>query len=353
MKTNNTIEKPEWELLAKYLTGEATPAEQETIENWAAQSEQNSRELEKSKYLLEKADDFYQLNRFNATASWQKTRQHLNTETISTIPFRNRKKSFISTFYKYAAILVIAILLGSMGYHFGFKNQHFGAYSEIISGEKQVVNEYALPDGSVVALNSNSKLHFPKKFRNNVREVTITGEAFFDVVPNPDKPFIINAGEAQIKVLGTSFNVCAYPETELVEIVVETGTVQVTCANEEKPERTTEILLYHGEKGTLLKSIKKLEKSVNTDPNYLAWKTHNLVFENTPLNEVIHYLNKTYYANIQMKGEELQHLVLTAQFEKKPVEFILNVIQLTFNLKLTQENNAYILSEKNIKQKKS
>jgi transmembrane sensor len=88
----------------------------------------------------------------------------------------------------------LALLVGTAGYYFGLKNQVQNVYSEVISAEKQVVNEYILPDGSVVALNSNSKLQFPKKFKSNVREVTITGEAFFDVVPDAEKPFIINAG---------------------------------------------------------------------------------------------------------------------------------------------------------------
>ena len=87
------------------------------------------------------------------------------------------------------------------------------------------------PDGSIVTLNRNSKLIFPKHFTKNVREVTITGEAFFDVKPNTSKPFIINAGNVQVKVLGTSFNVCAYPGTETVEVVVESGKVQVTRKN--------------------------------------------------------------------------------------------------------------------------
>jgi transmembrane sensor len=239
----------------------------------------------------------------------------------------------------------LAFLVGTAGYYFGLRNQVQNVYSEVISAEKQVVNEFILPDGSVVALNSNSKLQFPKKFKNNVREVTITGEAFFDVIPNPEMPFIINAGNAQIKVLGTSFNVNAYPENETVEVVVETGTVQVSSNEKLNRLETAEILLKPGEKGTFLNSLGKLEKGLNSDANYLAWKTHNLVFENTPLKEVVQYLNKTYYTNIQLKEDNLNNLVLTAQFERKPVDFILDVVQITFGLKLEQENDIYILSE--------
>jgi ferric-dicitrate binding protein FerR (iron transport regulator) len=104
-------------------------------------------------------------------------------------------------------------------------------------------------------------------------------------------------------------------------------------------------MLNAGEKGILQNEVGNLAKTINTDVNYLAWKTHNLVFENTPLKEVVQYLNKTYHTQIQLKEENLNELVLTAQFEKKPVDYILNVIQLTFDLQLEQAKNIYILSE--------
>jgi transmembrane sensor len=345
MKAKHSIEKPGWDLVAKYLSGEATTSDKQAVENWAAFSEQNRNELEEAKYLFEKTGEYYQIKSFNTNAAWIKTKQKTDSKTISITPPEKPRKVFISTFYKYAAILVLALLVGTAGYYFGLKNQLQHVYSEVISAENQVVNEYILPDGSVVALNSNSKLQFPKKFKNNIREVTITGEAFFDVQPDPEKPFIINAGKAQVKVLGTSFNISAYPENETVEVVVETGTVQVVSTEKLSTPETSEILLNPGEKGILLNSLRKLEKGLNSDPNYLAWKTHNLVFNNIPLADVINRLNKTYHTEIKLKDETLQHLVLTAQFEKKSVEFILNVVQLTFGLELEQENDIYILSE--------
>jgi ferric-dicitrate binding protein FerR (iron transport regulator) len=345
MKTKHSIEKPGWDLVAKYLSGEATTAEKQAVESWAAFSEKNRYELEEAKILFEKTNDYYLLKSFNTNTAWIKTQQKTVLKTISIAPRKKPRKIFISTFYKYAAILVLALLVGAAGYYFGLKNQVENVYSEIVSAEKQVVNEYILPDGTLVALNSNSKLQFPKKFNNDVREVTITGEAFFDVVPDPEKPFIIHAGNAKVKVLGTSFNINAYPENPTVEVIVETGLVQVTCNEKLNSLESPEIMLNAGEKGILQNEVGNLAKTINTDVNYLAWKTHNLVFENTPLKEVVQYLNKTYHTQIQLKEESLNELVLTAQFEKKPVDFILNVIQLTFDLQLEQAKNIYILSE--------
>lgn len=346
MKAKNSIEEPGWELIGKFLSGETSPAETSQVEAWAAASKLNQRELEQSKLLLEQADKFYRLNKLDTGKAWEKVQIRISPAT-PVIRLADTTKKAIAWYYRYAAVLLLAFLLGSAGF-FLFNQNGSGhvPLSEVASSETQIVNEYILPDGSAVSLNSNSRLQFPDKFDKNQREVTVTGEAFFDVKPDHRRPFIINAGSARVKVLGTSFNVNAYPEAESVEVIVESGIVQVVCCENERPEKSVELLLNAGEKGLLFKSNGRIEKSVNTNLNYLAWKTHNLIFEKTRLEEVIRYLSKTYHIEILLENKKLENLLLTAEFEKKPAEFILDVISLTFDLELTQENNTYMLSEK-------
>jgi transmembrane sensor len=131
----------------------------------------------------------------------------------------------------------------------------------------------------------------------------------------------------------------------LLKLQLETGIVQVLCCEGEEREGD-ELFLNAGEKGTVFNSNRKLEKTVNTDRNYLAWKTHTLVFEKTRLAEVVQYLNKVYHTDIQLENKEMENLLLTAQFEEKSADFILNVIRLTFDLELKQENGIHILSDK-------
>ena len=263
MKNEKNITIFDRELLAKYLSNEVNPVEKSEVEAWINLSEENREELEQSRKMLDSVDAFYKADDFNSVAAWQKVQSKMHAPQLRVVQKNNVRKEVISHFYKVAAIVVFAVLLGSAGYYFGFRNKVTEVYSEIISAEKQVISEYILPDGSVVALNSNSKLVFPSNFKGNTREVTIYGEAFFDVKPDASKPFIINAGNAQVKVLGTSFNVKAYPENETVEVVVATGKVQV------------------------------------------SGKTH---------------------------------------FENKPIDFVLNVVRLTFNLDLSEENEQFIFS---------
>ena len=241
-------------------------------------------------------------------------------------------------------MLVVAVLLGSVGYYLGFRNGVPAVFSEVISAKNQVLQEYVLPDGSTVALNANSKLRFPKEFRSDIREVTIEGEAFFDVKPNPEKPFVINAGNAQVKVLGTSFSVSAYPGNETVEVIVATGKVSVVNRITEQQTEIGELLLVPGEKGTLFALSQKLEKSVNTDPNYLSWKTHDLIFDEVPLGEVIRCLEKTYHIRIDLAEPGLNDLLYEGHFDQKPADFVLDVIRLNFNPELTGGTEHFTLS---------
>jgi len=346
MKEKKNIEFFNRELLAKYLSNEVNSVEKLEVETWLGQSAENREELEQSRKMLENIDAFYKAKSFDSGVAWNKIRAKINPSQMNIIHHKKVRKEVFVRFYKYAAIIVFAVLLGSAGYYFGIRNKITEVYTEIISVEKQVINEYVLPDGSVVALNSNSRLVYPKHFKGDTREVTIYGEAFFDVTPNPEKPFIINAGNAQVKVVGTSFNVSAYPESETVEVVVKTGKVQVISKDQETNPDVKEVLLTPGEKGTLFNESNILKKSENSNPNYLAWKTHDFTFNEVPLNEVIQCLEKTYHVKIQVNEPELNDLILNAQFDKKSIDFILNVVGLTFNLDLSVEDEQYTFSSR-------
>ena len=349
MSNTKNIENFNWELLTKYINKEANEQEKTEVEIWLNESEENREEMENCRKMLQKVDAYYTAKNFDSTAAWKNVNAKINPSELKVV---HRKKVNFATFYKYAAILIVAVLLGSAGYYITFKSEIFSGYEQLVTVEKQLNNEFILPDGSVVTLNSDSKLEFPKQFAGDVREVTIIGEAFFDVKPNPEKPFVINAGNTQVKVLGTSFNVSAYPNAETVDVIVATGKVQVTRKSDDLLAEKSEVFLTPGEKGTLFIQKNILEKSFNTDPNYLAWKTNDIIFNETPLSEVVRCLEKVYHINIELSEPELANEVLTAHFDKKPISFVLNVVRLTFNLELKGENENYTLTSRTDEQVK-
>ena len=335
------------ELLAKYLCNEASETERQEVETWAGQSGVHLTAINENRELLEKAKLWFETSRFNTQEAWDKiTLEMEGSSRVVKLQPSPQYNLFNRKMLRVAVAILLATMLGTAGYFVGFHQHEPAVFSEIITNKKQVVNGIILPDGSEVTLNSNSKLTFPRLFSGNTREVSITGEAFFEVKPDASRPLVITAGNAQIKVLGTSFNVCAYPDEATVDVVVESGKVQVTYAPKSKTTANN-LILSPGEKGTVSNKDFTLEKSVNADRNISAWRTRQFVFEETPLSDVVAALEKVYFANIQIIDPAINGLVLSASFNDQPVDFILDVIRLTFNLELTSMNGQYYLTSIN------
>ena len=346
METKSEIGNPIDELIAKYLSGEANEQERQEIEAWAGQSGENLAVLDESRRTFERAGLWLGQRRYDASAAWSDLQQRLDgSSNVVTLKPATGQGLFVSRILKIAASLLIAISLGLAGYYLGFRNHQPAVYTEVMSGQRQVLDQVILPDGTLVTLNSGSKLTYPREFSGTSREVSISGEAFFDVVPDPSRPFIIAAGNANIRVLGTSFNVLAYPGDTLVEVVVETGKVQVTASGIDE-QVAENLLLDPGEKGTYLQRNGSLYKGMNNDPNFSAWRTHQFEFNETPLMEVARLLEKVYFVEVSFSDPSIGDLQLTASFDQQPVEFILDVIRLTFQLELTQSNGHYFLTQR-------
>lgn len=339
MKSIRNIEDKDWELIAKSFYDEhpetagenQIPAIEEIIPDQKERGQLNR--------LIHQLDTYFGLKKYDAGSAWK------NIESkIHTAPVQNQtrtRKLIASPIFRMAAAAVVAAAILISGYGLFYSRIEAGKMMEITaSGE--VLNTFTLPDGTQVSLNSDTRLTYPKRFGKNTREVSIEGEAFFEVKPNKNKPFIIHAGKAQVKVLGTSFNVSAYPETKMVEVIVATGEVQVVNKTAETIQ-TNELILNPGDKGTLVYSSNSLLKTTNQDPNFLSWKTHRLIFKATSLDEVVRNLEKVYKVNISLADAKLNGLLLTAHFNDYPLEFILQVIETTFNIETQKVNGHYIL----------
>lgn len=341
MEEINHIEEVNWDLLAKFLSDEASSSEKEEVEAWAGRSGENSAGLTAGEEIMKKARLYYRTRKFDPAAAWEKIEGEL---TPAVRPLAPRKEEFTRGrwFLRVAASLLLAVALGSAGYFIGIRQHQATVFTEVISNEDHVLQGITLPDGTQVSLNNSSRLTYPKQFSGKTREVHIEGEAFFDVKPDASNPFVISAGNARIKVLGTSFNVNARPGEKTVEVVVKTGKVQVACQG--FSQSVESLILVPGERGVLYNDNNQLVKSWNENPNVTAWKTNELVFDKTSLREVIVNLEKVYHTEIQLSDPSLNELVLTAHFENQPVDFVLEVIRLTFSLELSTQNGQYFLT---------
>lgn len=226
---------------------------------------------------------------------------------------------------KHNALLKIAasiiLLIGISWITFSILNQ---SKFETIQTSKFQTTEI-LPDGTTVYLNKNSKIEYPKQFALNTREITLSGEAYFNVAKDAKRPFIITAKETQIEVLGTSFNVIANKNDDKVEVLVESGIVRLSVLNNNE-----KLVLTKGQFG--FSQNNSLNRNEISDLNYLSWKTKRIDFNEAPLAYVINILNQTYTSNIIISDEVSSNFKLNAKFDKAPLDTVLKSICLAFDL---------------------
>lgn len=200
-----------------------------------------------------------------------------------------------------------------------------------VHNETDVIRLVNLPDGSSVILKKHARISYPATFAADRREVRLRGEAFFEVVKNPEQPFLVYAGSMVTRVKGTSFSIKANDGDEDVELVVKTGTVEVSALeNEENGEADTgkRLILKPNEQVTFnRKSLNMVTKTVQKPVLLnLPAESQDFEFRRTPLAEVFAALEKTYGIDIQFDSKAIAHCTLTAKLGDEPVYEKLDLI---------------------------
>lgn len=235
----------------------------------------------------------------------------------------NSKNPVSGRWMAIAASFLILIGLGTAIWH----------YQDVLSGDKNIYETVSTPpgqrynltleDGTRVKLNAGSTLRFPDKFHGDTRKVELTGEAFFEVAPDPEKPFIIHSQGLNTTVLGTSFNIQAYPENEAVRVTVATGKVKV--APEKDTSGTEKIFLTPDQQAIFDKQTHTVHtRKVNT-AHFLEWTDGVIRFDDTSLGEAIAILERWYGVKILREGH-LEQCHITAKFEKAELPVVLESI---------------------------
>lgn len=201
-----------------------------------------------------------------------------------------------------------------------------------------------LPDGTMVKLNSGSMIRFPETFSEDFREVELFGEAFFDVTENPDKPFLIKSDGLQTTVLGTSFNVNAYTDTDEIAVTVLTGKVKI-ASNE------TEILLHPNEQGTYNRVSNQMSKEVTDIEKYIDWKDGIIHFDGATMEEIALILERWYGVNVLFGNESIKQCNLTATYQNELLTAVLESIVFTkkgLSYEYTEDQEILITGKCNI-----
>lgn len=252
---------------------------------------------------------------------------------------RIRSKNRLNGFYRIAAILILAFSVTFGLLRVLDRPSPQLTYTENISnkGEKKNI---LLADGTKIILNSDTKLRIPGNFNKEERIIEIEGEGFFDVTPNPDKPFIIRSGETQIRVLGTSFNFKSYKEDDFIKLTVSTGKVRVNVADQD-----LQLSVSPNEHLSINKIDGNVSKETIQENNYIKWIQGSLYFNKEPIREVIKTINRTYNRKVILQCKNCDYKI-TGTHDNKSIEAVIEAICFTTGLHSRQEGDNIIIYDK-------
>lgn len=326
------------ELLAKYFANETTPLENEFILKWRFQTPENEQYFSSAEKSWNSPDFLNSISgkhptypSFNAERAFEKVAFHIAAEEQ-----RNQGR-LKPLFYKVAASFLI---LGAVILLYNWNNPKSAQHEFIAKyGEKKKME---LSDGSIVYLNSGSKLSYSDDFNGIDRSVELIGEAFFEVKRNIKKPFIVRAGNTTTQVLGTSFNVNAY-EPSKQEVSVFSGLVQVKSGQDS-------VLIKPNEQAKLIEERLQVR---NMDTHELIrWKNGILSFKEESLAEVVKRLERWYNVKIELGNDKLNSCHFTGTFENEKLMVVLEVLKNALALEYEINNNQIILKGRGCEIKK-
>ena len=237
-----------------------------------------------------------------------------------------------------ASILVPVLIISTV--YFYKEMDHYKQIPNIVSVNIGQRAGITLPDGTIVHLNSESKLTYTPDFNGKLREVVLEGEAFFEVTPNKEKPFIVKTSVFDVEVLGTSFNVSVYNDENIVETALMEGKVKLTMQGcPSKP-----VYLTPSQKFIYSRSDRQGTISIMEGDTELAWKQGILAFNAEPLEEVFRKIERWYGVTMHYDKESLVNDNFTGQFKMISIQEMMNILRMHYNLKFKIENNdIYII----------
>lgn len=309
------MNKPTEEQIQEVLAGTSTPETARLVAQWFATDEGTAYlsrsmdcEVEQVKLGYE---ELYVNHEIASDELFARIRRNIRRKRIRRITFRA------------AAVLIPFIVLAGLFVQLDKRVDLFGGsgYEEIYVAKGERL-QMMFQDGTRAYINSDSRLKYPKKFAFSSREVYLEGEAYFVVSKNSRRPFIVNLNGPAVHVLGTSFDVQAYPENEDITVCLDEGHVNLTLLSDKKyPLQPGEKLVYNKESEhcTIIR---------NTDAHLSSlWKKNVIAFKDTPLSEVIKVLNRWYDVDFKIEDKAAWNVFFTLTSENTLLEKVLRDLE--------------------------
>ena len=321
----------EWEELSSLLSEEQND-NNDLLSRFMAEDRHNT--IKYWKELKEMNSD----KEINVDKAWNKLHSRLSENGLIKEAPLVRRSFGRTAYFRIAAIILLLLGIGSMLLYLNDKGI-LSRQTVVATTDNQKNLQVTLPDGSNIFLNRNTRLSYRENFGRHGRNVTLSGEAFFDISRDENNPFIVDAGKASVKVLGTSFNIITSNPDSAVEVFVKTGQVMVSG-----DENNKNLILDPGYVGTMFPE--RSEKSVNNDPNYMSWNTGLLVYDGQTLDVVFRDLKRVYNMDIVADNPDIITNTWTSPIDNQTQETIIRLICASFNLSYTKEGSVYHLAKK-------
>lgn len=381
-------------LIHRYLTGECTPAQSERVETWISASRENRKTFEAIRKIWEvEPEEELRANIKSAWQDLERkmdqkageSSRHLQKHTEKdrrwvdasdqitpaasdqhrvapsepsrpassvsvTRPgshnMRSRDRALHSpaavtssrltgsVWFRAAAFLMVALLLSLFAYWFagtGFNQEHLSEAMKETRTERGQHSKVAFSDGTEVWLNASSSLTYPIRFDENVREVYLDGEAWFEVRNQEDAEFIVHTPDAIVRVLGTEFNVRAYDEEEEVEVVVGGGVVSVHTSGTENLAGPAGVRLEKNEMSRVPRGGEPTPAQQVDVERYTSWLRGDFIFVETPFYRVLAEWERQYNVDFNIENDELKATPLTGEFRDETFEEMLRLTSMALD----------------------
>lgn len=382
-------------LISRLFTGTATDEEKKEVEEWRKKQEGNERLFEELSGFLFWEEKKQESKKMGIAGAYlkvmEKRRRNHNRRifcrvsavaasltlilTVGTLFFLESRKSVPEVLYQAETKVTDSILPGGVkaelrladGSTVRLNGNHMDSLPEqpgsaVVAGnkgvsyeDKQPMNELVyntlriprggeysltLGDGTVVYLNSETELRYPVQFIGEERRVFLSGEAYFEVKRNEEKPFIVETAHSKVEVLGTSFNLRSYSDEEKVAATLVEGKVRLVADN------NTNINLLPGEQGIVDQMGRLTKREVDTYI-YTAWKDGNFVFRKQPLEEVMRIIARWYDVNVYFIHASQRNISFSGNVKRyDDFEKILEMLQMTGSTRFEVNNKDVFIREK-------
>ncbi|MCG8308369.1 MAG: FecR domain-containing protein [Cytophagales bacterium] len=305
-----------WELFIKQKKNTITAEELADFNNWKEADAGNLELTRAFETIFSTTSSENGIPEFNPNESWEELRTMIKMEgdpskTIRLFPWVARVAA--------AVFLVLGFTFIYYQYT-GFPDDALNIQT-IVRADESDKKMVELPDGSTVWLNRNSELLYPESFEADTRTLYLKGEAFFEVQWDKNKPFIVYSGNSKTTVLGTSFNLRAYGKEDEITLTVVTGKVAFALADDK--ERA---IITPGNTAVFSSKTQSISHSRNEDINFLSWKTGELIFNDSPLSELIISLERHYNVGVEVRNNTTLNCRFTGNFQDTEIENAIKII---------------------------